>query len=320
MRNRFPEWIADDSELRQRNTSVLQTFFKSSEGAAIADLAADYLGADAFGQVGSGFNRPNTELAYGCDQRPYIAAAIAAGVEPLAPNIAFWTAYFTAYAASHSVASLYRHSYGIANLFFRYNLPSPTRTHTHSRLLRHLAKGIKRKTRRAKALYGADGIKLLDTFGSRSLCDRRDKTICVIGLTRGFRSATITGLALEDITFEERGAILSLRHEKTSRNEDPIVTATPHSKGHKHCMVCTMKRFVDDLASLGVREGPLFRQVDRWGNLHARALVPKSVTAFLRRGLTRAGIGSPHLYASHSFRHGVVSAARRKGWSRKKLC
>jgi hypothetical protein len=156
---------------------------------------------------------------------------------------------------------------------------------------------------------------LLRSYNQRTVQGLRDRTLCIVGLTRGFRSATIVGIQIEDITFEPRGVVTGLRHEKTARNAQIISTGTPHTQTHEFCMPCSVKQLVDALAALGIIEGPLFRSIDRWQRIRAVGLAPKSVTVILRCGLQRAGVEDPDTYSSHSFRHGLVFAGRHKGWT-----
>jgi len=313
---RLPAWIRYDRDEAERCTNAFRSFARSLQVEETKDALERYLGPDALGKVRLPHARPNTEIAYTRDQRRYVAAALVAGLNPLAPIVPFWTEYFIEYASSHSVTTMYRHAYGIANLFHQHGLPSPTRTWRHKRLLRRLAREAGVVTRHAKPLYGDNATALLRSYDTaNNIRNIRDYTICVIGFTRGFRSATIVGLFIEDIKFELQGVVTGLRNEKTSRNASITFTGTPHTKTHEFCMPCGLKRMVDVMTSLGIDEGPLFRGIDRWGRLAPQGLHPKAVTDILRGGLRRANIANPEKYSSHSFRHGVVIAGKLKNWT-----
>jgi hypothetical protein len=126
-------------------------------------------------------------------------------------------------------------------------------------------------------------------------------------------------MRLEHTTFEEGGVRLTLYNEKTARSSRPSYPAIPHTRSHRFCMPCTLQTLVDALNARGIMVGPLFPRIDRWGNVHARPMAPKSITNILRSGLKRAGLVDADTYSSHSFRHGVVVTAQRKGWTDKNI-
>ena len=64
--------------------------------------------------------------------------------------------------------------------------------------------------------------------------------------------------------------------------------------------------------------GPVFRGIDRWGNLGEEGLHPNSVIPLLRQALERAGIAADQ-YTSHSLRRGFATWAHRSGWDLKSL-
>jgi site-specific recombinase XerD len=185
--------------------------------------------------------------------------------------------------------------------------------------MRRLSRQYRYERRHALALHGNDVLALLNVYDTRSIRDLRDLAICIIGATRGFRSASIVGIALEDVAFEPLGVKIALTQEKTARNSEITYTATPHTRLHAHCMPCIMKRFIDALRDLGVDQGALFRRIDRWGRMGNDALIPQSVTEILRRGLKRAANSRAEAFSSHSFRHGVVIGGHGKGWPPEKI-
>ena len=305
---RLPDWIRHDRPNADLDADILEDFL-AAEGETVA--------ADVSRIIGEAMrsDRCNTERAYLSDQRRYVAAAAAAGEDPLRPSRPFWAKYITDYFATHKATTTHRHTYGIARLFFDRGLRSPIRTFFHRRLLRSLRRTREDETKRAPPLCGPDVPALLESYDCQSLRALRDYVICVIGCTRGFRSATIIGLLIEDIIFDDRGVLFALRNEKTARGSRPLPTGTPHSPDHRHCVPCSVRRLVELLAELGFDEGPLFRSINRWNQVSTTALVPKSITAILRNGLARVMGAKAAGYTGHSFRHGAVATARRKGWT-----
>lgn len=66
------------------------------------------------------------------------------------------------------------------------------------------------------------------------------------------------------------------------------------------------------LARAGIREGPVFRGIDRWGNLEKRALTPQSVNLILKRRIAAAGL-DPEAFSAHGLRSGYLTETARRG-------
>ena len=70
------------------------------------------------------------------------------------------------------------------------------------------------------------------------------------------------------------------------------------------------------LAVGAIAEGPVFRSVDRHGNVHASALTPQSVSLVVKRAAERVGL-DPRQFSGHSLRAGFVTTAVAAGrWER----
>ncbi|MCY1459436.1 Phage integrase family protein [compost metagenome] len=75
---------------------------------------------------------------------------------------------------------------------------------------------------------------------------------------------------------------------------------------------------MDWIGSAGLVRGPLFRSIDRWGNLGEEGLHANSIIPLLRQALSRAGVPG-ELYSSHSLRRGFATWASANGWDLKAL-
>lgn len=331
-----PGWKQRHRQDTNRRMSILREYYSTSEATAVAEAMGESLAMETLRTREARKGRSNTDRAYLADQRDYLAACTKANVDPLNPSEAFWTRYIEDLAKRRHVrkkrskgtkpkskdnggprrcTTLRRNAYGIADLFLRNDKIPPTWKGYHRRLMRHLARDDLRATRKARPLYGEDAHRLIACYGESSLRDLRDRVLAAFGVNRGFRASTIVGIQIENIEFDPRGVIIRLIDIKTSPDNEPVVTATPHTTNHRSCLPCILKGFESALRELGIVNGPLFFQIDRWGNVRDKALTPKSVTDLLRKGLTRAGIADPKTYTSHSYRHGVVKTAVMAGWS-----
>ena len=69
---------------------------------------------------------------------------------------------------------------------------------------------------------------------------------------------------------------------------------------------------IDWLEAAKIDKGPVFRRIDRWGQLGERALDPQSVNAVLKKRCQRAGL-DPLLFSAHGLRSGFMTEAGRRG-------
>ncbi|UVC19365.1 tyrosine-type recombinase/integrase [Mesorhizobium onobrychidis] len=66
------------------------------------------------------------------------------------------------------------------------------------------------------------------------------------------------------------------------------------------------------LERAGIREGAVFRGIDRWGNLKKRALTPQAVNLILKRRIAEAGF-DPMAFSAHGLRSGYLTETARRG-------
>lgn len=72
-----------------------------------------------------------------------------------------------------------------------------------------------------------------------------------------------------------------------------------------------------DLA--GLTEGPVFRKIDRWGNVADESLHADSLDSVAQPVRRSRCVESPEEYSSHSLRRGFAGWTRASGWDIKEL-
>jgi len=178
-----------------------------------------------------------------------------------------------------------------------------------------LANQDERSTKKAPPLYGDEARKIIESYDCSTLRSLEHCTLHTVLANRGFRSATIRGIQIENTSIEQQGVVLGLRGEKNIKSGELLFTATKHTKHHRACMPCAIDKLKRHLGEMGIDSGPLFRGIDRWDNLGATGLSTKSITEIIRSGAKQAGIANPELFSSHSYRHGVVLTGVINKWS-----
>ena len=79
-----------------------------------------------------------------------------------------------------------------------------------------------------------------------------------------------------------------------------------------------MQAYINWITVAGIAHGPVFRKIDRWGNLADGGINSNSLIPMLRRIFKQAGVPSD-IYSSHSMRRGFATWASANGWDIKSL-
>ncbi|MFB8828738.1 site-specific integrase [Azotobacter sp. CWF10] len=143
---------------------------------------------------------------------------------------------------------------------------------------------------------------------------RRDAALLLIGFWRGFRSDELCRLEVERIQ-AVAGVGMEI-HLPRSKGDRDFLGTTYRAPALKR--LCPVQAYLDWIALAGLVQGPVFRRLDRWGNLGADGLNPNSLIALLRQILRRTGVPAES-YSSHSLRRGFATWAAANGWDLKSL-
>ena len=148
----------------------------------------------------------------------------------------------------------------------------------------------------------------------RLLRARRDTALILLGFWRGFRSDELCRLEVEQVqAVAGAGITLYLPRSKSDREYQGKTYQTPAL-----ARLCPVQAYIEWINAAALVRGPVFRSIDRWGNLGDEPLHANSVIPLLRQALSRAGIAAEH-YTSHSLRRGFATWAHRSGWDLKSL-
>jgi integrase len=215
--------------------------------------------------------------------------------------------YLAAHAGTHRVATLARWLSSISNVHNARGLKNPAR----SSLVRMTMRGIKRVHGTAQAqatpLHPDDLDEVLATM-SKTLKDDRDRALLLIGFAGGLRRSELVAINLKDIERSARGIIIHLRRSKTDQLGAGRIIGIAFGK-RRHCPVAALDRW---LARSGIIDGPVFRRVDRHGNVFDEPLSGEAVSLIVKGRAADAGL-DPRGYSGHSLRAGFITAASLAG-------
>lgn len=215
--------------------------------------------------------------------------------------------YLSNYAASLSINTLKHRLSAISRWHVDNNFPDPTRT----QVVRQVMKGIRNQhaapEKRAKPLMldllqqvndwleRTEAIAGAQEDHHRKLRHARDRAMLLIGFWRGFRSDELVHLQIEHIEVTSgKGMTCYLPKSKGDRQAEGRTFYCPALS--RLCPVTAYERWI---AISGLKSGPVFRGIDRWGRLNERGMSPKSLVPWLRDLLAVAGVKDSDAFSSH---------------------
>ena len=209
-------------------------------------------------------------------------------------------------------ATIQRRLVAIAQLHQEAGLDDPTKT----KAVRNTYRGILREIgsyQEGKApLLPPTLRRVLSAFESeRGVAAARDRALLLLGLAGGYRVSELASLRVDDVELVDEGAVLMLRNSKTDQAGGGFYKGIPYGDRAKTCPVSHLKAWLD-LLPTSPDGGPLFRGVDRHGNLSGRPMAPDSISRVVKKRAQKAGL-DPSRYSDHSLRAGLVTAASEAG-------
>ena len=143
----------------------------------------------------------------------------------------------------------------------------------------------------------------------------RDKALVLLGFWRGFRGDELTRLRVDGVdAVAGQGMSCYLPHTKGDRARKGTTFRAPALVD-----LCPVDAYLAWVGMADLREGPVFRAIDRWGHVGATGLHINSLVPLLRALFGAAGIPYADQYSSHSLRRGFVNWATSNGWDLKTL-
>jgi site-specific recombinase XerD len=143
----------------------------------------------------------------------------------------------------------------------------------------------------------------------------RDRALLLLGFWRGFRGDELARLRIEHVAaIAGEGMTCFLAQSKSDRDARGRTFRAPALR-----TLCPVDAYLAWQALSGLADGPVFRAIDRWGNVGAHGLHINSLVPLLRTLFHAAGIPLAHQYSSHSLRRGFATWATSNGWDLKTL-
>ena len=181
---------------------------------------------------------------------------------------------------------------------------------TNFEAVRATMKGIRRtrgaaQVRKAPATHGiiADMVaQCPDT-----LRGTRDRAVLLLGFAGAFRRSELAALTLADLEPNDAGLRVTVRRSKTDQEGKGQVVAI---------LAGTRLKPVDAvsawLEAAGITEGPMFRAIDRHGNVLHEPLSTRSIAEIVKNYAKCIGLDAGQ-FSAHSLRAGFITSAAKSG-------
>lgn len=227
---------------------------------------------------------------------------------------------YLADAADHlAPTTLNRRIFGIADGFYTRGKGFDP----HHPLLRQVMDGIFRLEGRPIAartpLAYEELAAMVDTLGT-SLSDHRDAALLLVGFFGAFRRSELCALNCADLTFQEDCLKILIRRAKNDAKRLGQIKILPREINPALCPVARLKAW---LTAADLKEGPVFRSVDRFHRAGNAALTARSIARLVKSRyqnmLTAQGLPAAEVtersqaISAHSLRSGYITRAGLQG-------
>jgi integrase len=136
---------------------------------------------------------------------------------------------------------------------------------------------------------------------------RRDKALLALGLCLGSRRSELVSLNVEDLEFQERALIVTLKRSKTDQEGHGRKIGVMRDPDKTICPVELVRKWLE---TAELKKGPIFLGLNWQNTLSEKRLDGRDVARIVKKYAAQIGL-DPKLYSGHSLRAGLVTAAHR---------
>lgn len=251
----------------------------------------------------------NTQRAYKADWTAFTAWCELTAQTPIPAEPETLADYLASMAdGGYSVASINRRASAIARAHRLAGLETPFRG-----VARETISGIRRvlgvaPTRQAAPVTVADLRAMIANLPS-GIRGVRDQALLLVGFAGALRRSELVGLDVPDLSQVDAGTLLTLRRSKTDQEGEGRQVGLPFGSHRETCPVRSLRYWLEVSE---ICDGPIFRPIDKSGNVAGSRLSDRSVALVVQRSAKRAGL-DPVTFSGHSLRAGLATAAAAAG-------
>jgi integrase len=245
-------------------------------------------------------NSDSTKIAYQKDLDRFLAwgGAIPSTPEQIA-------AYLSEHAGINKAATLARWMASISIAHQKAGIEdSPTQCHH----VRAVMAGIKRthgaEQRRVSPICSAELVAIVNTLKETPV-DQRNKALLLLAFGGALRRSEAVKLNVSDFRFNVEGMRVNLGATKTDQTGADSRVAIPYAADKKYCAIHALKAW---LHTAGIKEGPVFRSLNRYGTVGKNSLSTQAFADIVKSMVVKVGL-DPSDFSGHSLRAGLATSA-----------
>lgn len=145
---------------------------------------------------------------------------------------------------------------------------------------------------------------MVNTLGG-SLIDIRDRALILIGFAAAIRRSELVAIMMDDIEFNRDGLTITMQNNKTGQDGQENKKSIHYGS---HLDTCPIRSLQDWLQATKITNGPLFRSINRHGQVGTTALSDKSVARIVKKLVKAVGLDE-RKYSGDSLRFGSITTA-----------
>lgn len=235
--------------------------------------------------------------------------------------------YIAHYADTLSINTLRHRVAALSQWHVEQGFPDPTKTPVLKKLFKGIQSVHLARNKQAKALQIAD-LKIVIKYLEQKIYEaqtngdfanelklKRNKSLLLLGFWRGFRGDELTRIRIEDVqVMPNQGMICYLARFKGDRQLKGQTFKVPALLD-----LCPVQAYIEWIEISQLKQGEIFRSINRWGKISDKALHVDSLIPLIRDIFKSAHIQDYDEYTMHSLRRGFANWANMQGWDIKTL-
>ena len=140
---------------------------------------------------------------------------------------------------------------------------------------------------------------------SERLIDLRDRALLLLGFSGAFRRSELVGINVEHISFDEEGISIFIPFSKTDQAGEGQHVEIPKRFNVVNCPIEALESW---LKISGIKEGAVFRGINRHSVISIQRLSGKAVAEIVKKRASGLFLDTSHV-SGHSLRRGFVMSS-----------
>lgn len=210
--------------------------------------------------------------------------------------------------------TLFRRLAAISQMHQQAGFDSPTRSWTVRQFVQGLRREIGVAPVRKRPVLVEDLKRILAQLPN-SLLGKRDRALLLLGFAGALRRSELVALNVEDLENTPDGLIVTIRRSKTDQAGEGRKIGIPRGS---EPVSCPLRALEEWRAAAQIDSGPLFRVMNRHGQVLEKRLSAEGVAIVVKRYARKLDL-DPATFAGHSLRAGLATSAAAAGKSERAI-